>query len=818
MPEFTITKSEQILGDAPYLKQAILEHLHFTLGKDKYTATKRDLFMALSYSIRDQLIGRWIHTQQGYYEADVKRVYYLSLEFLIGQTLHNSLINLGLYDNCLKAVHDLGKDLKILMDVEADAGLGNGGLGRLAACFLDSMATLNIPGYGYGIRYDYGIFTQQIQNGYQIETPDQWLRYGNPWELPRTEYLYPINYYGRVRQFTDKHGNLQNEWVDAQEVYAMAYDTPIPGYQNDTVNTLRLWQAKSPKGFDLSYFNHGDYIRAVEDIAVTENITKVLYPNDNVFEGRELRLKQEYFLVSATLQDILRRYNKGHLHLDMLPDKVAIQLNDTHPALAIPEMMRLLIDREELSWEKAWQLTTETFAYTNHTLLPEALERWSVPLIEKVLPRHLQIIYEINARWLQEVERRYPGDDDKKRKLSIIEERTPKKVNMAHLALVGSRKINGVSALHSNLLKHQVFAEYYNFFPNKFTNKTNGITPRRWLKMCNPELAALITETIGSDWVTQLDDLHKIEFYANDVNFRERWNRIKRQNKERLAEVIFAEHALIVDPDSLFDVQVKRIHEYKRQLLNALHAISRYFRIKENPQAGWVPRTIMIGGKAAPGYYMAKSIIHLINAVGQVVNHDPQTKNLLKVIFLANYRVSLAEKIMPAADLSEQLSTAGTEASGTGNMKFALNGALTIGTLDGANIEMKEEIGQDNMFIFGLKADEVQTLRTKGYDPLFYYNNHPDLKRTLDAISDGYFSGGDTQIFQPIINSLLHEGDPYCLLADYPALIHAQNQVDELYKNRAAWIKKSIINVARVGKFSSDRTIKEYAREIWRLD
>lgn len=816
MPDFTVTKSEQLRGDAEFLRHAILEHLHFTLGKDKYTATKRDFYLSLAYAIRDQLVGRWIKTQQRYYEQDVKRIYYLSLEFLIGQTLQNSLVNLGLYDNCKKALHDLGMELDQLIDIEVDAGLGNGGLGRLAACFLDSMATIGLPGYGCGIRYDFGIFSQQIKNGYQFETPDNWLRYGNPWEICRPEYLYPINFYGNVIQYIDERGRLQNEWVNTQEVMAMAYDTPVPGYNNNTVNTLRLWQAKSPRGFDFSYFNHGDYIRAVEDIAITENISKVLYPNDNVFEGKELRLKQEYFLVSATLQDILRRYNKAHISLDSLPDKVAIQLNDTHPALAIPEMMRLLMDREELSWEKAWYLTTSIFAYTNHTILPEALERWSVAMLERVLPRHLQIIYEINQRWLNEVARRYPTDITKQRSLSIIEEGQPKKINMANLAIVGSSKVNGVSALHTELLKHQVFKEFFEISPEKFTNKTNGITPRRWLKEANQGLSHLISQAIGNDWITDLYKLKKLIPFAEDAEFRKKWAIIKRDNKDRLSKVIYGEHEILVNLDSLFDCQVKRFHEYKRQLLNVMHVIWLYTAMRKNPNHHWLPRTVLFAGKAAPGYFMAKLIIKLISSIADTINNDSQIGDKLKVIFLANYRVSLAEKIMPAADLSEQISTAGTEASGTGNMKFALNGALTIGTLDGANIEMCEEIGKDNFFIFGLKTEEVANLKRSGYNPWDYYNNNADLKEVLDLIRNGYFNPHEPTLFKPIFDSLLYGGDTYCLCADFASYIECQKKVSDLYFNQDEWVKKSIYNVANMGKFSSDRTIQEYAKEIWK--
>ncbi len=818
MTEVATHLHARLQGDAESLKNLIIDHLRYSLAKDKYSATKRDLFFAIALTIRDHLIGKWIQTQQQYYDADVKRVYYLSMEFLIGRTLENSLVNLGILENCRKAVHDIGFDLDLLIEMEADAGLGNGGLGRLAACFLDSMATLGIPGYGYGIRYDYGIFTQKIQEGFQFETPDNWLRYGNPWEFCRSEYLYPIQYYGRVVEYTDAHGRLHREWVDTQEVLAMAYDTPVPGFHNETVNTMRLWQAKSARGFDLNYFNHGDYVRAVEDIALTENISKVLYPNDNIFEGKELRLKQEYFLVSATVQDIIRRYNKGHVHLDALPDKIAIQLNDTHPALAIPEMMHILVDREEISWEKAWQLTRDSFSYTNHTLLPEALERWPVPLIEKVLPRHLQIIFEINRRWLEEVDHAFPGDVNMQRSLSIIEEGNPKRVNMARLAIVGSHKINGVSALHSELLKHQVFKEFWEMTPEKFTNKTNGITPRRWLKMCNPNLSQLITAHIGEEWVTNLSDLERLIFYQNDSHFCSEWHRIKRQNKEHLGKMIFAEHEIQVSPDSIFDCHVKRLHEYKRQLLNILRVIHDYCVIKDNPNGNYTPRTVIFSGKAAPGYFIAKRIIKLITSVANVVNHDKAVGDRLKVVFLENYRVTLAEKIIPAADLSEQISTAGTEASGTGNMKFALNGALTIGTLDGANIEILEEVGSENIFIFGMKAEEVQALKASGYNPRDYYNQNPQLKQVLDMIGNGFFSAGDKELFGPLLHSLFEGGDPYLVLADFASYLDCQSKVSDLYLDQPSWIQKSIHNVAKVGKFSSDRTIKEYADEIWRLD
>lgn len=812
MSEFVVTKSEKLRGDAEFLQQAILEHLHFTLAKDRYTATKRDLFQAVAFAVRDQLIGRWIKTQQQYYDADAKRVYYLSLEFLMGQSLKNSLTNLNILENCRKAVHDLGFDLDLLIEIEDDAGLGNGGLGRLAACFLDSMATLNIPGYGYGIRYDFGIFTQKIENRQQVEHPDNWLQHGHPWEFPRCEYLYPIQFYGKVEHRMNGRGEIRAFWVDSEEIEALAYDVPIPGYQNDTVNTLRLWQAKASEGFDLTYFNHGDYIRAVEEIAVKENISKVLYPNDNIFEGKELRLKQEYFLVSATLQDILRRYNKAHLHLDQLKDKIAIQLNDTHPALAIAEMMRLLVDREELSWNVSWEAVQEIFGYTNHTLLPEALERWPLPLIEKVLPRHAEIIKEINQRWLKKVE-----DSNTQEALTIIEPGSPPLVNMARLAIVGSHKVNGVSKLHSELLQTHVFPEFAKQFPDKFTNKTNGITPRRWLKMCNPSLSNLITDRIGNGWTTDLFELKKLRVFAEDEEFQTAFARVKMQNKEHLANLIFSHFESAVDPHSLFDVQIKRLHEYKRQLLNALHVIWLYNRLKANPNFDCVPRTVLIAGKAAPGYFIAKMIIELILQVANVINQDPDTNQKLKLFFLPNYRVSLAEKIIPAANLSEQISTAGTEASGTGNMKFALNGALTIGTLDGANIEMMEEVGEENFFLFGLKADEVEELKKKGYNSREYYEKDPELKEVIDQIQHGFFSQGDQNHFKPLTDSLLDGGDSYCLFADFRSYIDCQKRVNDLYQEPKQWNKQAIFNVAGMGQFSSDRTIQEYANEIWKL-
>ena len=804
--------------DVESIKRAFLNHLHYTLAKDNYTATARDHYRALAFTVRDQLVNRWIQTQQHYYDSDAKRVYYLSLEFLIGRTLGNSLINLGLYDTYNQALDELGVNLENLREEEWDAGLGNGGLGRLAACFLDSMASIGLPAYGYGIRYEYGIFFQHIKDGYQVETPDSWLRCGNPWEVGRPECLFPINFHGRVETFKDATGETRHHWVDTEEVMAMAYDTPVPGYQNDTVNTMRLWSAKSSRGFNLEYFNHGDYVRAVQDQNQTENISRVLYPNDNDSQGKELRLKQEYFLVAATLQDILRRYKKTHQTYDQLPDKVAIQLNDTHPSLAVPEFMRLMVDIEGMDWDRAWALTTNVFSYTNHTILPEALEQWSVPLLGRVLPRHLQIIFEINHRFLNVIEAKFPHDTEKLKRMSIIGEDGEQKVRMANLSVVGSRRVNGVSALHTELIKENLFNDFYQLNPEKFINMTNGITPRRWLKKSNPALSNLITQYIGDKWITDLDELKKLEPLVDDTKFRNQWDRVKMGNKKALAAYLEKTQGVVIDPSSLFSVQVKRMHEYKRQLLNVLYIITLYNRIKANPNrpTPFLPRTVMIGGKAAPGYDIAKLIIKLINGVGDVVNTDSIIDHRLKVVFLENYRVSLAERVIPAADLSEQISTAGTEASGTGNMKFALNGALTIGTLDGANVEMKEEVGDDNIFIFGHTIQGVKQLKESGYNPWDYYHGNDELKNVIDMIADGYFSPGQPDLFKPLVHSLLDGGDYYCLLADYAAYVECQERVTETFLNETEWTKKSILNVANMGKFSSDRTIREYAKEIWR--
>ena len=695
-------KFKMLRKDAESIKKSFVHHMEYSLGKDEYSGTLYDSYTSIALATRDLLIERWIATQQTYYNKNAKRVYYLSLEFLMGRTLGNSLVNLGVYGETQKAMNELGYSLEDLREREWDAGLGNGGLGRLAACFMDSMATLELPAVGYGIRYDYGIFFQNIRNGYQIETPDNWLRLGNVWEFPRAEFTYVIKFYGRVEYFNDVDGKLRKRWVDTEEIVAVGYDTPIPGYRNNTVNNLRLWSAKASREFDLNYFNDGDYIKAVSAKSVSENITKVLYPNDNMFEGKELRLKQEYFFVSATIQDIFRRFKKAHTDFSVFPDQVAIQLNDTHPAISIPELMRILVDIEGLAWDAAWDITVKTFGYTNHTVLPEALERWPVTLLAKVLPRHLEIIFEINRRFLDEIGRKFPGNSALLQELSIIEEGTDKKVRMANLAIIGSHSINGVAALHTEILKNRVFRGFYGVWPEKFNNKTNGITQRRWLKLCNTELSSLITRTIGDKWTVDLFELKKLTPYAEDPEFRKEWAAVKQVKKEQLARYILSRNGLKVNIDSMFDIQVKRIHEYKRQLLNALHVITMYNRIVDNPEGDFVPRTVVFAGKAAPGYFMAKLIIKFINSIADVVNNDPRVGNKLKVVFLRNYAVSNAEKIIPAANLSEQISTAGTEASGTGNMKFSLNGALTIGTLDGANIEIMEEVGRENIFIFGL--------------------------------------------------------------------------------------------------------------------
>lgn len=800
------------------LKRAFLDHLTFTLAKVPGYATARDRYVALAMAVRDRLIDRWIATRKAYYSRpDTKRIYYLSLEFLMGRTLGNSLVNLNLYDECYQALQDLGHDLEEIRETEEDAGLGNGGLGRLAACFLDSMATLELPGYGYGIRYDYGMFHQKIRDGYQVEEPDDWLRLGHPWEIARPEDTLRVQFYGRVEQYTDVDGEPRARWIDSHDILALPYDTPVPGYGNNTVNTLRLFSAKSTHEFALDYFNHGNYLQACQDKLRTENITKVLYPKDDSAQGRELRLQQEYLLVSAALQDILNRFRAQQEDWRRLPDRVAIQLNDTHPALAIPELMRLLIDRERMSWDAAWNITVRVFAYTNHTIMPEALEKWPVSVLENLLPRHLRIIYEINQRFLEKVAARRPGDPARVQRMSLIEEGKAKQVRMAHLAIVGSHSVNGVSALHTRILKEGMLRDFHEFDPTRINNKTNGITPRRWLKKANAPLAYLISDAIGDGWIADLEQLQSLVPLADDAEFRQRWREVRRLNKERLADYLLRQQGLELDPDTMFDVQVKRLHEYKRQVLNILHAITLYNRFKDGVETDPVPRTILLGGKAAPGYQQAKICTKLAYQVGETIRNDPSVSPYLQVAFLENYRVSLAERVIPAADLSEQISTAGTEASGTGNMKFALNGALTIGTLDGANIEICEQVGDENIFIFGLRSDEVRSLRAADYCPRDYYESNDELKTILDQIALDHFSPGEPGIFQPVVDRLLDEGDPFLNLADYAAYIECQERVSEAYRDAEEWTRRSILNTARMGKFSSDRTIRDYASEIWHV-
>ncbi len=804
--------------NADEIKSGIVNNLTYSLGKDKYSATDRDVFESLALTTRDRLIERWIQTQQSYYDKDVKRVYYLSMEFLVGRTLGNSLVNLDMMDETYKAVTDIGYTLEELRDIEHDAGLGNGGLGRLAACFLDSMATLGYPAYGYGIRYEYGIFKQKIVDGYQAELPDNWLRYGNPWEMKRPEFLFPIKLYGNVEYVPNSENTAVKKWVNYQIVNAMAYDTPVPGYGNNTVNTMRLWASKAAREFDFEHFNEGDYIKAVSDKENTEAISKVLYPNDNTMKGKELRLKQEYLLVSASLQDIIRRFKKDHSDFKQFPEKVSIQLNDTHPALAIPELLRILLDEEGVSWNDAWEICVNTFGYTNHTVLPEALEKWSVDLIKRVLPRHLEIIYNINQNFLEMIEAKYPDDYKRTSQMSIIEEGEFKNVRMANLSIIGSHSVNGVAALHTEILKKDCFKYFYELWPERFNNKTNGITQRRWLKLCNPQLSDLITEKIGDSWITNLYDIRKIEDYIQDTDFRQRFDAAKAKNKKEFAAYIKDTTGIVVDENSIFDCQVKRLHEYKRQLLNVLHVIAQYHRIKDDPSKEFVPRTVIFSGKAAPGYHLAKLIIKLITSVADVVNNDPDVDGRLKVVFVENYSVSIAEKLIPAADLSEQISTAGFEASGTGNMKFALNGALTIGTLDGANVEIKEEVGDENIFIFGLTAEEVQQHKYSGYNPREYYHKNGELRHAIDAIANGFFSPKMADLFQPIVDSLLNYGDRYMLCADFEAYMNMQEVVSETFMDKEKWTTMAIYNVARTGKFSTDRTIKQYAEEIWGIE
>ena len=805
--------------DAESIQRSLVNRLVYTIGKDPITATHRDWFYAAAAVVRERMIERWMETMRSYYVDDRKRVYYFSMEFLMGRTLTNSMLNICAeeeFHEALQALSAMGLKAETLREMEHDAALGNGGLGRLAACFLDSMATLGVAGYGYGIRYEYGMFHQTIEGGQQVEHPDNWLRYGNPWEFPRPEVLYGVKFHGRVIEFTDEKGQARHQWVDTDEVMAMAYDYPIPGFDTGTVNNMRLWSAKATRDFDLNYFNEGNYIRAVEDKNDSENLSKVLYPNDTTEMGRELRLKQQYFFVCASLQDMLYRFTKSGTALDHLSDKVAIQLNDTHPSIAVAELMRILVDQHHFEWGRAWGITTQVFGYTNHTLMPEALETWTVPLFERVLPRHLLIIYEINHRFLKDVMHQFPDDPALWQRMSIIDDAHGKRIRMSHLAIVGSHKVNGVAAIHTRLMKETIFSDFHRMWPEKIVNMTNGVTPRRWLNQANPGLARLITSHVGKGWIKDLDQLRQLTPLAKDPAFCAAFTQVKQENKVRLAQLIAQRLHIEVDPHSMFDVQIKRMHEYKRQLLNVLHIITLYNRLRAGGDAP--ARTVIFAGKAAPGYVMAKRIIRLINDVADVVNYDPLMRGRLKVVFIPNYDVSSAEIIIPAADLSQQISTAGTEASGTGNMKLALNGALTIGTLDGANVEIRNEVGTDNIFIFGLTADEVAQTRATGYNPWTHYDQNAELKQTLDMLRDGYFSPTERDRYKPVFEALTYHGDHYLLLADYASYIAAQERVEQLYRDPAAWTQMAILNVAGMGLFSSDRTIAQYAKTIWNVE
>lgn len=803
------------LGTVEAIKLSFQNHLKYTLAKDEYSATDHDRYWALATTVRDRLIEKWIQTSQAYYRENVKRVYYLSMEYLIGRAMGNNTINMRLDQNVERAMSDLGLDWDMLREVERDAGLGNGGLGRLAACYLDSMATMELPGYGYGVRYDYGIFRQEIRDGYQVEEPDNWLRNGSPWEIERPEYIFPVKLGGHVEESMEG-GRLIPRWVGGETVVGVPYDLPIAGYGNNTVNNLRLWTSKATEEFDMEFFNNGDYIKAYERKTLTENITKILYPNDRIEQGRELRFKQQYFFVSCSIQDILRRFKVNNTDMHVFPDKVAIQLNDTHPALAVAELMRILLDGEKMEWDAAWDITSRTFGYTNHTLMPEALEKWPVRFFQEFLPRHLSIIYEINRRFLRQVMNKFPDDGGRVARMSLIEEGPEKQVRCASLSVVASHKVNGVAQLHSELLKKHLFKDFHDLWPHKFISITNGITQRRWLLKSNPGLAELITEKIGDGWITNLDQLKQLEKFVDDEGFKQRLRSIKRENKLRLVDLIKRENKVDVNPDTLFDVQVKRLHEYKRQILNVLHIIHRYAQLKDNPGMDVIPRTWIFAAKAAPGYAMAKLIIKLINDVAGIVNNDPEINGSMKMVFLADYRVSLAERIIPASDLSEQISTAGTEASGTGNMKFALNFALTIGTLDGANVEIREAVGPENFFLFGKTVEELDAIRGS-YNPWDVYNQHTDIKRVLDYINSGFFNLDQPNLYKPIWDSLLNWGDRYFHLADFHSYLDCQAAVDRTYRNYDQWTRMGIMNIANMGRFSSDRAIQEYADKVWNI-
>ena len=802
--------------EASSLGERIAQNLKYSMGKRISHATPEDIFYALGLAVREFMIDRFFETEEKYHKKDVKAMYYLSLEYLIGRSLSNNLINLGMYDLSVDALKKIGISLSDIIETESDAALGNGGLGRLAACFLDSIATLGMPGFGYGINYEFGIFRQKIVNGYQVEQPDHWLREESPWLIEKADEACIVPLYGRVEIEKDVNGNYKPFWKDWKFIYGVPYDMPIVGYGGKTVNYLRLYSARASNEFDMNIFNSGDYIKAVEQKTTSEVVSKVLYPSDTVDQGKELRVVQQYFLVSCSLRDIIRRYSRNHKNLNKLSSKVAIQLNDTHPALAIVELMRILVDENGMSWKQAWNITESTFGYTNHTLLPEAMEKWPLSLFERILPRHLQIIYDINERFLKKVSAKWPHDIDRLNRMSIIEEGYAKQVRMAHLSIVGSHSVNGVAALHSELIKTDLVPDFYEMMPEKFNNKTNGVTQRRWLLNVNPELAGLISNTIGDYWITDLYKLRGLEDYTGDEDFTNQFQEIKSRNKERLAAYIFNIAHIAINPDSLFDIHVKRIHEYKRQLLNIMHIIHQYYCIVEDGLSLKVPKTYIFAGKAAPGYWAAKNIIKLINNVANIVNNDKRVNDQIKVVFLPDYKVSLAAKIIPAADISEHISTAGKEASGTSNMKFALNGALTIGTLDGANIEIMEEVGAENIFICGLKTEEInQLIKSNSYNPYRIYENNNYIRRVMDAFKSDALCQESPGLFSWIYEALVHNGDVYFHLADFESYAETQKKIELEFTEKSKWAEKAILNVARIGKFSSDRTISEYADEIW---
>ncbi|WP_373497944.1 glycogen/starch/alpha-glucan phosphorylase [Desulfococcus sp.] len=799
------------------LRQGFLDSLVFNRCRFPFRATRYDIYMGMAYAIRDRLVHRWLSTSETYLKSDARLLGYLSAEYLPGPHLGNNLINLGIFELVRAATAKAGFDIHDVMDEEVEPGLGNGGLGRLAACFMDSLATLEIPAIGYGLRYEFGLFRQDIKDGRQVEMTDKWLHNDNPWEIARPNLTYRVGFGGTTERYKDSDGTVRSRWMPDREVRGMAYDTPILGYRVNTANLLRLWKAEAEESFDFNAYNVGDYYGAVRQKIASENITKVLYPNDEQIQGKELRLEQQYFLVSCSLQDMIRihvRYRK--FDLESFHEKFAVQLNDTHPSLAVPELMRLLVDEHDMEWHRAWEITRNTFAYTNHTLLPEALEKWPIDLFSRLLPRHLEIINDINQNFLSEVILRYPTDTGRFSRMSIFEEGPVKQIRMAHLATIGSYAVNGVAALHTKLLKSDVLHDFYELWPEKFSNKTNGVTPRRWIALSNPALADLISRRIGGAWLKDLGQLKALEPHAEDPEFRRKWASAKRSNKESLAFMLEERHNMVIDPETLFDVQVKRIHEYKRQHLNVLHIITLYNRLIENPHAPIVPRTFIFGGKAAPGYAMAKLIIRLIAAVGEKINDDPDVKGRLTVMFFPNFSVKNGQWIYPAADLSEQISTAGMEASGTGNMKFSMNGALTIGTLDGANVEIREAVGEENFFLFGMDAGEVKASRTRGYRPRDVYESIPELRVAIDAIRSGVFSRGDTGIFQPLVDNLLGQ-DPFMVLADYADYVECQDRIGRVYLDQDRWVRMSILNTARMGYFSSDRTIREYCEEIWKV-